>query len=152
MSFDAVAPWYRWLERLRFGGLLQEARVALVEAWEGDPPNKVLVLGDGDGRFVAEAKKQWPKAQFTLVDASVRMMSFAKRRLAQHENVNFVVTPVEDYLDGARNRQFDLMVSHFFLDCFHEDTLRQLVPRLANMLSEKGQWLVTDFQPGSTGW
>ena len=150
-SFDRVAPWYRWLEWLRFGGLLQKARLAQLESWQGEMPKRVLVLGDGDGRFAAEASARWPNAALTLVDASARMMALAEKRLASAGNVTFRVQPIQAYLDEAeRTQRFDLIVSHFFLDCFEEATLRDLMPRLVSMLSDGGQWLVTDFQPHGT--
>jgi|MDTC01.1.fsa_nt_gb ubiquinone/menaquinone biosynthesis C-methylase UbiE len=154
MSFDRIAPWYRWLETLRFGGLLQEARVAILHQWQAPAPKNVLVLGDGDGRFTAAARERWPEASITLVDASTQMMRLARASMSPSEiNTHFVVTPVETFLgEEIGDQRFDLLVSHFFLDCFHEETLERMLARLASLLDARGCWLVTDFQPNGTPW
>ena len=56
MSYDTLAPYYRWLEGFTFGGVLQRARCAGLRWWKGESPRRVLLLGDGDGRFLREAR------------------------------------------------------------------------------------------------
>src|SRR4029077_4957980 len=40
---------------------------------------------------------------------------------------------------------YDLVVTHFFLDCFDENELEQIVPKIAAILAPGGIWLVADF-------
>ena len=48
--------------------------------------------------------------------------------------------------------RYDLLVTNFFLDCFSEAELRQVVVRMAEAASEDAQWLIADFQIPSRGW
>ena len=43
-------------------------------------------------------------------------------------------------------RAFDLIVTHFFLDCFQPEQLRSLIERLAVAAMPTATWLVADFQ------
>jgi ubiquinone/menaquinone biosynthesis C-methylase UbiE len=48
-------------------------------------------------------------------------------------------------------KQFDLLVTHFFLDCFESDQLAQLVPRLAAGGAPGAHWLLADFREPASG-
>ncbi|HEX4665062.1 MAG TPA: class I SAM-dependent methyltransferase, partial [Chthoniobacterales bacterium] len=87
MSFDRVAPHYRWLETLVFGRQLQAARMAFVK--EIEAPRRVLVLGEGDGRFLAEFVRLHPRSVVDCVEASERMIELAQRRVGE-ANVRFI--------------------------------------------------------------
>ena len=52
VNFDRVARVYRLLEYVIFGGALQRARVRWFNALE--QPQRALVIGEGDGRFLSE--------------------------------------------------------------------------------------------------
>ena len=49
-NFDPVAHWYRWLEYAAFGRALERCRFALLP--ELEDAQRVLILGEGDGRFL----------------------------------------------------------------------------------------------------
>jgi hypothetical protein len=49
-------------------------------------------------------------------------------------------------------RQIDLIVTNFFFDCFREDELSRIIPRLASAASHASNWLVADFQIAPRGW
>ena len=142
MSYDALAPIYATLERLSFGRALQRARCAPLQS-EAAPAN-VLVLGDGDGRFLEQAVKAWPSATFVMVDQSEAMLAMAKRRV-DTRRVRFLQADVGDNLGVIEGERFDAVVSHFFLDCFTATTIKRLVPDVAARLSSHAQWFVSDF-------
>ena len=50
-NFDLIARPYRWLEYLTFGPTLQQTRLHYLPALLHS--RNALVLGDGDGRFIA---------------------------------------------------------------------------------------------------
>jgi hypothetical protein len=48
-GFGRLAWVYEGLERLIYGGLLQRARLAFIDSLA--PCKRILILGEGDGRF-----------------------------------------------------------------------------------------------------
>lgn len=146
MDFSRVAPFYRYLEFLVFGKALEARRRAFL-ARIGHP-RAVLILGDGDGRFAAELLRSQNQqvARVDMVDISPGMVKLARKRLAsldaQGGGVRFVIGDVRD---ADLNGPYDLITSHFFLDCFSDAELASLVPRIARAASPGAQWLISEF-------
>lgn len=147
MNFDRVAPYYRWLETVVFGEQLQQARTAFVRQIR--PPRHVLVVGEGNGRFLAEFVRVHPDAKVDCVEASARMIALARERLGKAA-VRFQCTDIR----GAKlpDASYDLIVTHFFLDCFDDTTLPGVVAKLARSATADAQWLIADFFPPTQGW
>jgi SAM-dependent methyltransferase len=139
--FDALAPHYFWIEAVTFGGLLQWCRTALVEDLTG--ARRVLVLGEGDGRFVRTFLAHNPTAAVHVIDASPRMIALARKR-AGCERVTWQVADARA-VEYPR-AEYDLIVTNFFLDCFGPDDLARLIPRVAVSLRPDGRWLLGDFR------
>jgi ubiquinone/menaquinone biosynthesis C-methylase UbiE len=150
MSFDALAPHYRWMEFVLAGNKLQRCRTAFLDLVDG--AQRVLILGEGNGRFLAECRQKLPIASITCVDASVRMLALARARLQRFglasDRTAFVLADALDWTPPAR--AFDLIVSHFFLDCFRRDQLERLIANLSNAAMPRASWLLADFQIPST--
>ena len=147
MSFDALAPHYRWMEWLLAGGKLQRCRTAFLA--ETQPAGSVLLLGEGNGRFLKEFLEVNRQAEILVVDSSRRMLREAQRRTPQHRDaeaaakITYICT---DVLEWAPPHQgFDLLVTNFFLDCFRPDQLEVLIPRLAAAARPDAHWVVADF-------
>lgn len=147
MNFDRIAPHYRWLETLVFGNQLQRSRIAFVR--EIESPRRVLVVGEGDGRFLAEFVRAHPDAAVDCVDASARMIELARARLGDRPLVNFICADLRRVLLEAS--YYDLVVTDFFLDCFAEEALTAVIAKLANSAAPNAQWLVADFHEPSNG-
>lgn len=145
MSFDRLAPHYRWMERVLAGEKLQRCRLA----WLGDVRDcqNVLVVGEGPGRFLGEAARALPSARFCCVDASAAMLARARAVWAKAggevERAQFVQTNLPAWEPPAGT--FDLVVTHFFLDCFPADLLAAVVTRLAAGAGVNARWLLADF-------
>jgi ubiquinone/menaquinone biosynthesis C-methylase UbiE len=151
MSFDALAPHYRWMEFILAGEKLQTCRTAfLCEVREA---KSVLILGEGNGRFLAECRRSLPDASFVCVDASDRMLALAKRRCERMGmgpgKVKFLQADALRWLPPANS--FDLIVTHFFLDCFAPGQLRELVAKLAQAATPQADWLLADFRVPCAG-
>ena len=139
--FDALAPHYSWIEALTFGGLLQWCRTALVS--DLADAQRVLILGEGDGRFVRTFLAHNPTATVHVVDGSPRMVDLARRR-AGSERVTWQVADARA-VEYPR-AEYDLIVTNFFLDCFGPADLDRLIPRVAVALRPDGRWLLGDFR------
>jgi SAM-dependent methyltransferase len=146
VSFDRVAPHYRWLETLVFGNQLQEARVAFVR--EIEPPLRIFIVGEGNGRFLAELMRSG-EPQVDCVEMSARMIALAREQVPD-AHVNFIQADIRDL--ALRQAHYDLIVSHFFFDCFTEGALAEIIARLANAAALNAQWLVADFCYPTRGW
>ena len=142
-GFCRLARVYRLLETFTFGETLQCARVACLSLLAD--AEEILVLGEGDGRFLHALLAANPSCGVTVVDRSPAMLAFARRRLVpvQQDRVDF---RLEDATRMNFPRQvFDVVVTHFFLDCFREDTLSDLISKIAASLRSGGRWLLADF-------
>lgn len=150
MNFDFVAPLYRWLEYGTFGPALQRRRMQYLN--EIADARKVLILGDGDGRFTAEFLKRDRGAMVDSIDASEVMTRLAKRRIIRSraglERIRFAVgNAMRLELPGG----YDLVVTHFFLDCFRTDEVEKLAGRIAAATSPGARWVISEFRIPRTG-
>jgi ubiquinone/menaquinone biosynthesis C-methylase UbiE len=147
VNFDRVAPYYRWLETLVFGRRLQEARVAFL----GDikKPRRVLVVGEGNGRFLSEFVMAHPDAAVDCVEASGRMIELARRRVGT-ASVHFIHGDIREV--ELQPDTYDLLVTHFFLDCFDEQSLAAVVAKLSRPAAPNAQWLIADFCEPAGDW
>ncbi len=151
MSFDRLAPHYRWMERVLAGGKLQGARTR----WLGavDPPRRALLVGEGNGRFLEAALRAWPSTRFLCVDQSPAMLDRARRRVPPDEQSR-VQWECSRLPDGMRGRMLsvDLVATHFFLDCFAAPTLAAVVDAIANVAEDRATWMIADFALPPRGW
>jgi ubiquinone/menaquinone biosynthesis C-methylase UbiE len=147
MSFDLLAPHYRWMEAILAGDKIQRCRVHFLDSVSNC--RRALLVGEGNGRFLGECLKKMPHAQFTVVDASEKMLEQARRRCGGDSRINYV----RAQLPGAHlPKNFDLIVTNCFLDCFDERQLPTVVNELADCATDSAIWLVTDFCVPKTGW
>lgn len=145
-TFDRVATCYHWLERITFGARLQATRTALLPALADR--QRVLILGEGDGRFLAALCQSNPSSQIVVIDQSQRMIELARDRLSPMDGalsrVEFCHADAQDVLPLPA--AFDLVVCNFFLDCFDRPGIESLLPRIAGSLARGGQLLLGDFR------
>jgi SAM-dependent methyltransferase len=141
MSWDSVAPMYRPMEAVTFGNALQRARIA----WLGHVVHvrRALIVGEGNGRFLEALLHAAPHVRVDCVDASPRMLEVAKKRVHHDPRVRFVCADLRSYEPLDR---YDLVVTHFVLDCFAEHELAAIVARLDTALDPGGHWLLADFR------
>jgi len=148
MSFDVLAPHYRWMEVVLAGEKLQRCRTTFLDRIP--IAGNVLILGEGNGRFLVECRRKMPKARIVCVDASARMLGLAQRRLGDNGGPTEFVRA--DALAWALPKvNFDLIVTHFFLDCFRPEQLERLIAKIAGAAAPGATWLLADFQAARTG-
>ena len=145
MSFDRLAPHYRWMEFVLAGDKLQRCRTAFLDSAIGS--NRILIMGEGNGRFLAECHRRLERARITCVDSSRRMLDLARSRLRRENlsvaEIDFVHTDALAWSPPPHT--FDVVVTHFFLDCFRPEQLTRLVSVLATAAKPNALWLLADF-------
>lgn len=142
MSFDSIAPWYRALETIAFGNALQRARVVCLDGIGSC--QRALIVGEGNGRFLAELLRKQPAIQVDCVDASERMLELARQRIGDEANrVTFLQRDIRSWTPSQQ--RYDLIVTHFFLDCFSQEQLPEIVRKLSRAATNNAIWLLADF-------
>ena len=147
MSFDTLAPHYRWLETALAGGVLQRARLAHLTVL--DRASHVLLVGEGPGRFLRALQRYRSDVRITVVEASAGMLRRA-RRTSSGRRTEFIHADVRTWRAPAR--AFDAVVTSCVLDCFNPTSLENVIARLARAATPNADWLVTDFQLPASGW
>lgn len=151
-SFDVLAGPYQALERLTFGGLLHRCRTAHLDRI--GHCRRALVLGDGDGRFLADLLRTNPHVRADSVDISPGMLAAARRRVrtipGAIERVRFV--PADVRSDPLPDSGYDLVVTNFVLDCFRPAELAAVVSRVASACAPNTAWLDGDFRLPPSSW
>ena len=144
-NFDRVARPYRWLEYMSFGRWLERCRSAQLAHLTG--ARRALLLGDGDGRFLARLLAANLTLTADVVDSSQTMLTIledrirrsglqARRRICLHH---------ADALKWKPTGNYDLIVSHFFLDCFFPYQLEQLFDRVLPHALPGARWVISEF-------
>jgi SAM-dependent methyltransferase len=145
MNCDRIARWYRWFEYAGFGRGLERRREALLH--EVADARRVLALGDGDGRALAALLAAAPHACVDYIDVSAHMLDLARAR-AGTEHVNYRCEDAR--IARLPAAEYDVIVTHFFLDCFDETDLETLIARLADAATAQARWLISEFR--GNGW
>ncbi|HEY1731871.1 MAG TPA: class I SAM-dependent methyltransferase [Terriglobales bacterium] len=143
---DLIAPWYEPVEHLCFGGALERRRNAFL----GDlgSVHRALSCGEGDGRFTAALLRSNTQVEVTAVDASQKMLEVATRRVASmgsdlRDRVDYRCGKIHNFIPPRT--PFDLIATHFFLDCFSTDEARAVIHRIAGWAARRTQWIVSEF-------
>lgn len=152
MNFDRIAPHYPWMENIFAGGLMQRCRTRFLACAKSR--RRALLAGEGPGTFLAELLRVNPEIQVVCIEHSMAMIEQAQRRLArEHLDLARVEFKQMDVLDWTPPREkFDLVVTHFFLDCFRAGQLQKLVSLLAASATPDALWLLADFRVPEHGW
>ena len=152
MNFDRLAPHYPWMEKLFAGGLMQRCRTSFLSRTTNC--RHALLVGEGTGRFLVELLRANPQILITCVEHCEGMIKQARQRLARERldesRVRFQQMDVLQWTPPKG--QFDLVVTHFFLDCFRAEQLQQLIPLLAESATDQAIWLLADFRVPERGW
>jgi ubiquinone/menaquinone biosynthesis C-methylase UbiE len=153
LNCDRLAWVYRALEYMAFGKKLEKQRCAFLN--EASGANRALLLGDGDGRFLVELARRNQTIRIDCVEASARMIQAARTRLlranlADPARISFHQADARlgNWPDGA----YDLVVTHFFLDCFCDSEVDRLVPSIRGACAPGAKWLLAEFEQPAKGW
>ena len=143
MSFDRLAPHYERLESIIFGEDLQRIRCVNMETFLD--AESILLLGDGDGRFLKALLDSGSTAKIIWVDSSKKMLKLAESLTKDlGHNVCFICSKIEDF-DVPDSFVPDVIGAHFFLDCFSEDEILVILSRISGWSKEHTKLVVSDF-------
>jgi ubiquinone/menaquinone biosynthesis C-methylase UbiE len=145
-NFDRVARPYRWMEYLTFGRSLERCRLHFLPLLH--TRRHALVLGDGDGRFLARLLSANPHLEADAVDLSPSMLRLLENRaqtVAPDATARLRIFQA-DALAFTPEQPCDLIVTHFFLDCLTRSQTEALALRLAQYALPGALWLVSDFR------
>ena len=144
-NFDSVARVYRWAEYVCLGRALERCRYCFLDRLGGC--KRAVVLGDGDGRFTARLLAVNATVEVDAVDSSGAMLELMRRRCGENPRLRTHLADALTYeVEGAP----DLVVAHFFFDCFGQAEVDGLVGRIAEAASPGGG--LGDFGFSGSGW
>ena len=145
-GFDRLAAPYRWMEYLSFGRALQDCRLRFLP--DLNETRSALLLGDGDGRFAAKLLRAAPGARVIAIDGSPAMLQALNRRChgaGVHDRVTSFCADLTNGVEWLQGQSFDLVTTHFFLDCLTEAETSLLISRIKPLLRPDARWIVSEF-------
>jgi SAM-dependent methyltransferase len=138
------------MEYLTFGPALHRRRCEFLN--QTISRGSVLILGDGDGRFTAEFLRCNKTAFVDSVESSESMSRLAAARIARLPDGQSRVRQLRQDIRAAQlSGNYDLVITHFFLDCFTTEDLEELVPRITAHLKPGGRLVISEFQIPARG-
>jgi SAM-dependent methyltransferase len=140
-NFNPIARPYRWLEYFTLGRALERCRLHFLPFLLDQ--KRALVIGDGDGRFLAALMAANPHIHADAIDTSAAMLQLLSKRCGAPTRLQ---THHASALTFAPTGCYDLVVTHFFLDCLTQSDLEVLIARIATALSPGALWLISDFR------
>ena len=148
MNCDPLASVYRWIEYAAFGSRLERHRFHFLKSAVGS--KKALLLGDGDGRFLAALLKANAEVRVDSLELSAKMIAVAKRRVRNQARVQWMQGDARNI--SFPNDQYDLIVTNFFLDCFSSDDVQALARRIRAAATPGARWIISEFRQPTKGW
>jgi ubiquinone/menaquinone biosynthesis C-methylase UbiE len=140
-DFNQLARIYRWMEWLTFGPFLQRCRCSFLSSL--GQRRLGLILGDGDGRFIARLIQADPIIKVDAVDVSQAMLHQLERR-ADSSRVRIHLADIRSF--QPPQPRYDLIATHFFLDCLNNDEVRNLATLLRHYVGSDARWLISEFR------
>ncbi len=149
MNADRIAGSYQWLEYAAFGLALERARFDFLS--HAAAARRVLILGEGDGRFLARLLGSNGRASITVIETSARMIDLARRRVPSSERSRVEFHQMDAVAGCWPEGPFDLAVTHFFLDILDCRDAETVIFKVAALLTPGAGWLVSEFQEPASG-
>lgn len=141
-NFNRLARSYRWMERLTFGNALWRCRCAFLDEMRGAAV--AVALGDGDGRFTARLLAVNPTIHVDTVDSSDAMLRQLLRNAGSfRDRVHTHCVDLRAW--EPEQSDYDLIVTHFVLDCLTTEEVATLAQRLCACSTPDAKWLISEF-------
>ncbi len=153
-DYSPTARVYHRLERIAFGDRLQRARTAFLETLTPAllPKSHVLLIGDGDGRFLTSLLQRSPHLTVHYVEPSGSMIKEAQKRVSPESQIIWIQEPIQEWLGKTAHslkEPFSLVSSHFVFDSIPEDQISSIISQIRPLMSHGACWLHSDFDSTS---
>ena len=145
-DYKYLAGSYSFWEYLCFGKKLQQCRKT---HWkEMEDCKRILLLGDGDGRFSSFLAQKKPSLKISILEASPSMTKVARRRRRKlgvtEDNFSIIGKDILNW-QFEDEKPFDAVVAQFFFDSFSENEVIQIIDKISSSLKPGGKLLVSEF-------
>lgn len=113
--------------------VLSEARRIIIEKG----PSRVMEVGCGTGNLCGPISEQF---DVLGIDRSLEMIMGAK------EKYNYMHFKYTDFLNEYESvKEFDLIVSSFFIHCLNSDDRKKALRKMVRMLEDDGKIVIVDY-------
>ena len=147
MNYNFIAPYYHSLSQLIFLNRQHQAHFVILKHLKEN--DKILWVGGGAGKFIAEIEKLNLKLDIDYVDFSSKMIDLAQKEKTSHLNINFIVADIFDFETG---KKYDVVMTTFLFDHFNQPKAEELFNQLNSYLKIGGLWFYVDFVQNQKGW
>lgn len=124
-----------------FYGITLSAAISDIEN-----PN-ILDIGAGTGLLSSFLIKKYPKATFTLIDLSEKMMDMAKERFINYPNVKYIIG---DYTKYTFSEKYDIVASALSIHHLEDESKKELYKKIYSILHKNGVFINADQVNGET--
>lgn len=108
--------------------------------FKGEAP-KILDIGSGTGLFSSIVLQKYPKAKFTLIDLSDKMLEVAKERFKGNTNMQFIA---DDYTKHNFTEKFDIIISALSIHHLSAIDKKNLYQKCYDLLNDDGIFINAD--------
>ena len=147
MNYNFIAPYYHSLSQLIFLNRQHQAHFVILKHLKEN--DKILWVGGGAGKFIAEIEKLNLKLDIDYVDFSSKMIDLAQKEKTSNLNINFIVA---DIFDFETDEKYDVLMTTFLFDHFKQPKAEELFGQLNSYLKVGGLWFYVDFVQNQKGW
>jgi ubiquinone/menaquinone biosynthesis C-methylase UbiE len=107
---------------------------------------KVLLVGEGNGRFLKLLNTRKSSGQVRVVEKSPVMIRLAKNHVGPLGKVDLEFVQ-GDFRTCQLGKGFDCVVTHFFLDLFNPPAQLAIIEKFVELTDETATWINVDFIP-----
>jgi tRNA (cmo5U34)-methyltransferase len=122
-------------------------RVAVSVASASMENPDILDIGAGTGLLSAFLMERYPKASFTLIDISEKMLEIAKDRFRGNSNVKYIVA---DYSKYHFVEKYDMVVSALSIHHLEDEEKKEIYKKSYSLLKQNGILINADQVYGET--
>lgn len=145
-SYNIISPFYDVLAKFVYFNNIYRSQLENISKIPNNA--SVLFIGGGSGKILNSILKGKPQIRITYIDRSEKMLNKAKNNCNYSNQVEFVLGS-----EGSiPSKEFDSIITFFFLDLFEPKAQKQVHCLLKEHLKINGQWLVADFNPANNWW